>query len=118
MGRLSHSSKNGVNLNKISCSKYYIKHPCRCWKTRLHQLTKYWCLKWKSLSENGHVPKRRDCSICQQAQGPVVRHHQHPPKVRNIWNLACGFDGTSGHRVIFFSRTSIHSDHGTPIEAT
>eukprot|EP00975_Prorocentrum_lima_P065395 12903220-Prorocentrum_lima.AAC.1 len=27
---------------------------------------------------NGHTPQRKDCPICQQAQGPVVRHHQHP----------------------------------------
>eukprot|EP00975_Prorocentrum_lima_P043851 9197052-Prorocentrum_lima.AAC.1 len=27
---------------------------------------------------NGYIPKRRDCPICQQAQGPVVRNHQRP----------------------------------------
>eukprot|EP00975_Prorocentrum_lima_P070322 12931287-Prorocentrum_lima.AAC.1 len=44
---------------------------------------------------NGHIPKRKDCPICQQAQGPVVRHYQHPTRFEH---LACGFDWTSDHR--------------------
>eukprot|EP00975_Prorocentrum_lima_P017814 3757299-Prorocentrum_lima.AAC.1 len=25
--------------------------------------------------KQGHTPKRKDCSVCQQTSGPVVRHH-------------------------------------------
>eukprot|EP00975_Prorocentrum_lima_P006961 1495072-Prorocentrum_lima.AAC.1 len=28
---------------------------------------------------NGHIPRQRNCPICQQAQGPAVRY-QHPTR--------------------------------------
>eukprot|EP00975_Prorocentrum_lima_P066879 12911778-Prorocentrum_lima.AAC.1 len=36
---------------------------------------------------NGHIPKRRDCPICLQVRGPVVRHHQHPTRFEKFGAL-------------------------------
>eukprot|EP00975_Prorocentrum_lima_P023898 5028874-Prorocentrum_lima.AAC.1 len=54
---------------------------------------------------NGHIPKRRDCPICQQAQGPVVRHHQHPAMFEKFGTLRVDLTGPlvtglRGHRYI------------------
>eukprot|EP00975_Prorocentrum_lima_P064360 12897086-Prorocentrum_lima.AAC.1 len=63
---------------------------------------------------NGHIPKRRDCPICQQAQGPVVRHHQHPTRFETFGTLHVDWTEPFGHRS---SGTPIHFDHDTPLEA-
>eukprot|EP00975_Prorocentrum_lima_P060613 12716132-Prorocentrum_lima.AAC.1 len=45
---------------------------------------------------NGHIPKRKDCPIGQQAQGPVVRHYQHPARTlgnRSSWTQICADHG-------------------------
>eukprot|EP00975_Prorocentrum_lima_P017628 3720322-Prorocentrum_lima.AAC.1 len=54
---------------------------------------------------NVHIPKRRNCPICQEAQGPVVRHHQHPTMIGNIGTLHVDLTGSlvtglRGHRYI------------------
>eukprot|EP00975_Prorocentrum_lima_P029423 6179418-Prorocentrum_lima.AAC.1 len=35
--------------------------------------------------KQGHIPKRRDCPVCQQTSGPVVRHH-----LRSDRSAKCG----------------------------
>eukprot|EP00975_Prorocentrum_lima_P066460 12909367-Prorocentrum_lima.AAC.1 len=54
---------------------------------------------------NGHIPKRRDCPSCQQAQGPVVRHHQHPTRLEKFGTLHVDLTGPlatglRGHRYL------------------
>eukprot|EP00975_Prorocentrum_lima_P066383 12908889-Prorocentrum_lima.AAC.1 len=42
---------------------------------------------------NGHIPKQRDFPICQQAQGPVVRYHQHPTRFEKFGTLHVDLTG-------------------------
>eukprot|EP00975_Prorocentrum_lima_P003621 790893-Prorocentrum_lima.AAC.1 len=54
---------------------------------------------------SGHIPKRKDGPICQQAQGPAVRHYQHSARFENIGTLHVDLTGPlvtglRGHRYI------------------
>eukprot|EP00975_Prorocentrum_lima_P016446 3486360-Prorocentrum_lima.AAC.1 len=53
----------------------------------------------------GHIPKRKDCPICQEAQGPVVRHYQHPTRFEKYGTLHVDLTGPlatglHGHRCV------------------
>eukprot|EP00975_Prorocentrum_lima_P054259 11381049-Prorocentrum_lima.AAC.1 len=47
---------------------------------------------------DAHIPNIKDGPICQQAQGQVVRHYQHPTRFEHIWNATYGFDKAFGNR--------------------
>eukprot|EP00975_Prorocentrum_lima_P026045 5476378-Prorocentrum_lima.AAC.1 len=54
---------------------------------------------------NGHIPKRRDCPICQQIQGSFVRHHQPPTRFEQFGTLHVDVTGPRaiglrGHRYL------------------
>eukprot|EP00975_Prorocentrum_lima_P065419 12903358-Prorocentrum_lima.AAC.1 len=44
----------------------------------------------------GHNPKKKDGPLCQQSQGPIVRHHKHPTRTfnnRSAWSSICASYG-------------------------
>eukprot|EP00975_Prorocentrum_lima_P059925 12564865-Prorocentrum_lima.AAC.1 len=52
-----------------------------------------------------HTLKRKDCPICQQAQGPDVRHYQHPTRFETFGTLHVDLagpvaTGLRGHRYV------------------
>eukprot|EP00975_Prorocentrum_lima_P002534 557752-Prorocentrum_lima.AAC.1 len=58
---------------------------------------------------NGHISTYKDCPICQQAQGPVVRHYQHPTRFDICGTVHVDLTGPIDNRC---SWTQICADHG------
>eukprot|EP00975_Prorocentrum_lima_P032008 6720764-Prorocentrum_lima.AAC.1 len=43
----------------------------------------------------GHIPKRKDCPVCQQTSTPVVRHHLRSDRADKFGTLHVDLTGPS-----------------------
>eukprot|EP00975_Prorocentrum_lima_P061079 12807476-Prorocentrum_lima.AAC.1 len=59
---------------------------------------------------NGHIPKKKECPVCQQSQGPVDRHYQHPTTFEQFGTRHVDLTGplAAGLRIC--------ADHGPQVE--
>eukprot|EP00975_Prorocentrum_lima_P036191 7613466-Prorocentrum_lima.AAC.1 len=44
--------------------------------------------------KQGHMPKRKDCPVCQQTSGPVVRHHLRLDRAETFRTLQVDLTGS------------------------
>eukprot|EP00975_Prorocentrum_lima_P051461 10777226-Prorocentrum_lima.AAC.1 len=46
--------------------------------------------------KQGHIPKRKDCPVCQQTSGPVVQHHLRSHRAAKLGTLHADLTGPFG----------------------